>query len=130
MAPGTPFGVNRWNEVTPMASGSHHERLSALDASFLGIEDRCSHMHIGSVAIFESGPATGPGRGIDPELVRHLVSVVLDGVPRYRQRVETMPLLGHPVWVDDASSTCTTTYGTPAWRFRATRASSSVSPPA
>jgi WS/DGAT/MGAT family acyltransferase len=86
-----------------MATGSHHERLSALDASFLGIEDRCSHMHIGSVAIFESGPATGPERGIDPELVHHLVSVVLAGVPRYRQRVETMPLLGHPVWVDDAS---------------------------
>jgi hypothetical protein len=23
----------------------------------------------------------------------------LDGVPRYRQRVETIPFLGHPVWV-------------------------------
>ena len=27
----------------------------------------------------------------------------LDGVPRYRQRVETIPFLGHPVWVDDTS---------------------------
>jgi diacylglycerol O-acyltransferase / wax synthase len=103
VAPRTRIGVSRWNEVTTMAPDSHYERLSALDASFLDVEDRCAHMHIGSVAIFESGPATGPGRGIDPESVHHLVSVALEGVPRYRQRVETMPLLGHPVWVDDAS---------------------------
>ena len=32
------------------------ERLSPLDASFLHIEDAVSHMHIGSVAIFEGPP--------------------------------------------------------------------------
>ncbi len=82
---------------------AHHERLTALDATFLGVEDRCSHMHIGSVGVFEAGPAAGPGGSLDFDRIRRLVSVVLDGVPRYRQRVETMPLLGHPVWVDDAS---------------------------
>ena len=86
-----------------MARDAYQERLSALDATFLGIEDRCSHMHIGTVGVFEAGPAAGPGGAIDLERVRHLVSVVLEGVPRYRQRVETIPLLGHPVWVDDAS---------------------------
>ena len=35
---------------------SYFERLSALDGSFLAIENGASHMHIGSVAIFEAGP--------------------------------------------------------------------------
>jgi WS/DGAT/MGAT family acyltransferase len=60
-------------------------------------------MHIGSVGVFEAGQAAGPGGAIDIDQIRHLVAVALDGVPRYRQRVETIPLLGHPVWVDDAS---------------------------
>ena len=30
--------------------------MSALDASFLDVEDAVSHMHIGSVAIFEGPP--------------------------------------------------------------------------
>ena len=32
------------------------DRLSPLDASFLHIEDDVSHMHIGSVGIFEGPP--------------------------------------------------------------------------
>ena len=86
-----------------MGADAYHERLTALDATFLGVEDRCSHMHIGSVGVFEGGPAAGPGGSLDLDRIHHLVSVVLDGVPRYRQRVETIPGLGHPVWVDDAS---------------------------
>jgi diacylglycerol O-acyltransferase len=82
-----------------MPGDAQHERLSSLDATFLAVEDRCSHMHIGSVGVFEGSP----GGAVDLERVHHVVSVALDGVPRYRQRVETMPLLGHPVWVDDAS---------------------------
>jgi WS/DGAT/MGAT family acyltransferase len=85
-----------------MARPVHHERLSALDATFLGIEDRCSHMHIGSVGVFEA-PDGGAGRGLDIDGIHHLVSTILDAFPRYRQRVETIPLLQHPVWVDDAS---------------------------
>ena len=38
------------------------DRLSPLDASFLHIEDAVSHMHIGSVAIFEGPPPTLRGR--------------------------------------------------------------------
>jgi hypothetical protein len=34
---------------------AHHERLSGLDASFLGLEDANCHMHIGAVAVFEGG---------------------------------------------------------------------------
>jgi WS/DGAT/MGAT family acyltransferase len=80
-----------------------YERLSALDATFLGVEDRCSHMHIGSIGVFEPGPAMRRGGSIDFERVEHLVSVALDRLPRYRQRIHTIPFFAHPVWVDDAS---------------------------
>jgi diacylglycerol O-acyltransferase / wax synthase len=69
--------------------------MSPLDASFLHIEDDRSHMHIGSVAIFE-GPAPSY------ESVRSMVESKLPLVPRYRQKVRFVPLgLGRPVWVDD-----------------------------
>lgn len=71
------------------------ERLSPQDASFLHLEDAVSHMHIGSVAIFEGPP---PGYGAFSRMIRaHLSSV-----PRYRQKVHFVPVaLGRPVWVDD-----------------------------
>ena len=34
------------------------DRMSPLDASFLHIEDAVSHMHIGSVAVFDGPPPT------------------------------------------------------------------------
>ncbi len=36
------------------------QTMSPLDASFLHIEDAVTHMHIGSVGLFE-GPTPGPG---------------------------------------------------------------------
>jgi diacylglycerol O-acyltransferase len=69
--------------------------MSPLDASFLHIEDDKSHMHIGSVAIFE-GPAPSY------ESVCAMVESKLALVPRYRQKVRFVPFgLGRPVWVDD-----------------------------
>ena len=71
------------------------ERLSPLDAAFLHIERDEQQMHIGSIAVFE-GPV--PTRA---EMTRLLESK-LHLVPRYRQRIATVPLqLGRPVWVDD-----------------------------
>ena len=71
------------------------DRLSPLDASFLHIEDHVSHMHIASVAIFEGPP---PPFG---DIVA-MVDAKLDLVPRYRQKVKSVPFeLGRPVWVDD-----------------------------
>jgi len=71
------------------------DRMSPQDASFLHIEDDKNHMHIGSVGIFE-----GPPPGHD-EFCRMIASK-LPLVPRYRQRVRSVPLdLGRPVWVDD-----------------------------
>ena len=71
------------------------ETMSPLDASFLHIEDAVTHMHIGSVGIFE-GPPPGPGE------VKDAIAARLPLVPRYRQKVRFVPLaLGRPVWVDD-----------------------------
>ena len=71
------------------------DRMSPLDATFLHIEDEVSHMHIGSVAIFEGPPPS------HPEVLRW-IGGKLPLVPRYRQKVRFVPFdLGRPVWVDD-----------------------------
>ena len=71
------------------------DRMSPLDASFLHVEDAVSHMHIGSVAVFEGPPP-------EPEDFAHMVEGKLPAVPRYRQKVRFVPLqLARPVWVDD-----------------------------
>jgi diacylglycerol O-acyltransferase / wax synthase len=71
------------------------QTMSPLDASFLHIEDAVTHMHIGSVGLFE-GPPPGPNE------VKAAVSAQLPLVPRYRQKVRFVPLaLGRPAWVDD-----------------------------
>jgi diacylglycerol O-acyltransferase / wax synthase len=80
---------------------THFERLSALDDSFLEIEDGNSHMHIGAVAVFEGGPLATPEGGVDIERVRTLMEAGLHRFPRYRQRLEPTPVFGQPVWVDD-----------------------------
>ena len=71
------------------------DRLSPLDALFLHLEDDVNHMHVGSVGIFE-----GPPPAYDDLLATIGGRLVL--VPRYRQKVATVPLsLGRPVWIDD-----------------------------
>jgi len=83
-------------------SYSHFERLSALDDSFLEIENGVSHMHIGAVALFEGGPLQTADGGIDIERVWAMMAAGIHRVPRYRQRLERTPVFGQPVWVDDA----------------------------
>ena len=78
----------------------HYERLSNLDASFLALESRATHMHVGAVALFGPGPATG-GEGVDIDTIRRIIDSRLHLIPRYRQRLATVPFEGHPVWVDD-----------------------------
>jgi diacylglycerol O-acyltransferase / wax synthase len=71
------------------------ERMSSTDAGFFYAEGPNTPMHVGSVSVFE-GPAPSYG-----DVVRLLLSK-LPQVPRYRQRVRTVPLeLGRPLWVDD-----------------------------
>src|SRR5688572_30532593 len=75
---------------------SWFERLTHLDATFLYIEDRTAHMHVGGISVFQ-GPAP-----TYQQLINHIASR-LDRVPRYRQRLAFVPFeLGRPVWVDDS----------------------------
>ncbi len=71
------------------------DRLSPLDAEFLHLEDGIAHMHIAGVSVFEGPPPS-------VEDLEELVRAKLHLIPRYRQRVRSVPLeLGRPVWVDD-----------------------------
>lgn len=80
---------------------SHSERLTALDAAFLDLESTSVHMHVGSVGIFDPGPLALGEHGIDFERVLVLADNGLHRAPRFRQKLSTTPLTGHPVWVDD-----------------------------
>ncbi|MFE2753548.1 wax ester/triacylglycerol synthase family O-acyltransferase [Actinosynnema sp. NPDC059335] len=74
------------------------DRLSALDASFLYLEDSTTPMHVGGVAVFRR-----PRSGFDYDRLVDLIEQRLSLVPRYRQKVVHVPgRLARPVWVDDA----------------------------
>ena len=73
------------------------DRLSPLSAVFIDAEDGDRHvsMAIASIAVFE-GPVPS-----HEEFLAYL-SGRLPRVPRYRQKLRTVPLhMGRPVWVDD-----------------------------
>ncbi len=78
-----------------------YERLSAQDASFLWAESENEPMHVGAVAVFESGPLRNEEGGIDIARYRRAVEAVLHWIPRYRQKLAWTPVEGWPVWVDD-----------------------------
>ncbi len=81
---------------------AHYDRLSALDATFLEIETPSVHMHVGSVHLFDGEPLRTPEGGLDIERIRALAEPALRRSARFRQRIERIPVFGHPVWVDDA----------------------------
>jgi diacylglycerol O-acyltransferase / wax synthase len=74
-------------------------RLTALDASFLEVESRTAHMHVGWASLF-APPESGPAPSFD-ELREH-IAVRLGRAPRYRQKLADVPLdMSDPVWIDD-----------------------------
>ena len=71
------------------------DRLTGLDASFLALESRGAHMHVGSVLVFD-------GDAPPYEDFAALIEDRLHLVPRYRQKLAFPPLAqARPVWVDD-----------------------------
>ena len=73
------------------------DRLSALDASFLYLEEPGTPMHVAGVLILRAPPD-----GLDHDRLLDLVRARLPLVPRYRQRVLEVPgHLANPAWVDD-----------------------------
>jgi diacylglycerol O-acyltransferase / wax synthase len=74
---------------------SNPDRLSGLDASFLALEERGAHMHVGSVLVFDG--ASPPYEDFLAHVERRLTLV-----PRYRQKLAFPSLVqSRPVWVDD-----------------------------
>src|SRR6187551_3260627 len=72
-------------------------RLSALDASFLYLEEASTPMHVGAVSIFKR-----PKAGFDYDRLVELIEQRIALVPRYRQKVRYVPgNLARPVWIDD-----------------------------
>lgn len=72
------------------------ERLSTMDASFLYLDTSTTPMHVGSVMVFDEAARIDHAR-----LLRHVLGRIAF-VPRYRQRLRTVPgRLASPVWVDD-----------------------------
>jgi len=80
-----------------------YDRLSALDAHFLELEDAGVHMHVAVVLLCDAAPLTRADGGLDVDRIRDSVASRLHEIPRYRQRLAWIPLEHHPVWVDDAS---------------------------
>jgi diacylglycerol O-acyltransferase len=78
-----------------------YDRLTALDNSFLALERPNAYMHVASTMIMHAGPLKKPDGGIDALAIRRLVESHLHMIPRYRQKLEWIPLFNHPVWVDD-----------------------------
>ena len=79
----------------------HYEPLSYLDASFLALETKTSHMHVAGVALLDAAPLKGEDGGIDIARIRAHVESKLRYIPRYRQRLDWVPFDRRPVWVDD-----------------------------
>jgi diacylglycerol O-acyltransferase len=74
-------------------------RLSALDDSFLAVENASAHMHVGWAAKF--GRPEG-GRAPRFNELRDHIATRLCRAPRYRQRIASVPFgLNAPIWVDD-----------------------------
>lgn len=72
-----------------------YERLSAQDTAFLYAESPVSHMHVGSLTIFENA-------GVTEESLNALITRRLHFVPRFRKKLSWVPgSVGRPVWVDD-----------------------------
>jgi len=74
------------------------DRLNPLDVSFLYLEGRSTPMHVGGLAVFEP-----PAEGFDYERFVDLIERRIALVPRYRQKIRSVPgHLANPVWVDDS----------------------------
>ena len=78
-----------------------YERLSAQDNSFLVAENANHHMHVAAVQIVEAGELRKPDGGIDVARYKRAIEAVLHRIPRYRQKLQWIPLQNRPVWVDD-----------------------------
>ena len=75
------------------------DRLSTVDASFLRVESPTAHMHVGWLSVVDRPPGMAV---LEAAALRTRLAARLPLVPRFRQRIVSMPLgMGEPVWADD-----------------------------
>ncbi len=75
------------------------ERLSGLDAAFLGLETESSHMHVAGLAIFDPSTAAQP---VTVERLAEVYGGRLHLAPPFRRRLAPVPFgLHHPLWIED-----------------------------
>jgi diacylglycerol O-acyltransferase len=90
------YGFGNFKEI---GGRTMNGRLSALDDSFLAVENPNAHMHVGWAATFR--PPEGRQAPRFDEL-RDQIASRLCRAPRYRQRIAPVPFgLNAPIWVDD-----------------------------
>jgi len=58
-------------------------------------------MHIAATAMLTGGTLIGRDGGLDIDRIRAFISSRLHLIPRYRQRLATLPLQQRPIWIDD-----------------------------
>jgi WS/DGAT/MGAT family acyltransferase len=78
-----------------------YDHLTFLDNSFLIMEGPNSPMHVAGTATFAGGSLLQPDGSLDIDRIRDYVASRLHLIPRYRQRLTTLPLQQRPIWVDD-----------------------------
>jgi len=77
------------------------DRLTAMDASFLVFESETCPLHVSATLVYEAGAMKRKDGGIDVDRYRNATNAILHRVPRYRQKLQWIPVVQHPVWVDD-----------------------------
>jgi diacylglycerol O-acyltransferase len=80
---------------------STYDRMTSLDRFFLDVERPNTHMHVAAVMLFESAPLASAAGGVDIDRIRAYIASRLHLIPRYRQKIATVPWTGQPVWIDD-----------------------------
>jgi diacylglycerol O-acyltransferase len=78
-----------------------YEQLSAQDNMFLVTETPETPMHIAAVMVLEAGPMQTEEGGIDIDRYKQAIEGILHRIPRYRQKLRSLPMERLPVWVDD-----------------------------
>jgi diacylglycerol O-acyltransferase / wax synthase len=75
-------------------------RLTGMDATFLYLETRTSHMHVGGVLVLD--PSTAPGGQLTYARMLDYLEERLHLAPHLRRRLQWVPFnLDHPLWIED-----------------------------
>lgn len=78
-----------------------YDRLSAQDNSFLVVETDHVPMHVAAIGIYKTCDLAGPHGGVDIRKLKRALQAQLHRIPRYRQKLQWVPIEQRPVWVDD-----------------------------